>query len=151
MIKYCPNCRLEYSISEVACEICKVNLVSYEEVPPSCPVCKKVYSFQDSFCEKCLVELDFFQNIKEDININELEYVELVTIYETSNLAELAIIKGMFEENNIHYNARGENLQNLFGIGLIGGFNPMVGSIKIDVAEKDVDEAREIIKEITSK
>ena len=61
-------------------------------------------------------------------------------------IAELSIIKAMFEREHIHYNARGENLQNLFGAGLLGGFNQVTGAIKIDVAKNDVEKATMILR-----
>ncbi len=150
MPKYCPHCRAEYFESTRICSDCKIALVNYEEVPPRCPSCKKTYSFQESCCEECLVDLDFFQKdedekLEEEISDNPPEFIEMVTIYETTNLAQLSLIKAMFEREHVHYNARGENLQSLFAFGLVGEFNPVTGPIKIDVARKDVEKARKIL------
>ena len=152
MPKYCPHCRVEYVESAKICNDCKAELVRYEDVPPICPSCKEIYSFQESYCEKCLVDLDFFQK-EEDDNLEgkmtaaPSEFIEMTTIYETSDLAELSLIKAMFEGEHIHYNARGENLQNLFGAGLLGGFNQITGAIKIDVAKIDVEKATRILSD----
>lgn len=150
MLKYCPHCRAEYFNSEGLCSDCKIALVKYEEVPPRCPSCKKTYSFQESYCEECLVDLDFFQNeeLEKEISDEPPEFIELVTVYETTNLAQLSLIKAMFEREHIHYNARGENLQSLFAFGLVGEFNPVVGTIKIDVARKDVERATMILRDL---
>jgi hypothetical protein len=150
MLKYCPHCRAEYVESARICDDCKVALVKYEDVPPRCPSCKEIYSFQESYCEKCLVDLDFFQKEEND-NLEQkigkpAEFIEMETIYETSDLAELSLIKALFEREHIHYNARGENLQNLFGAGLLGGFNLITGAIKIDVAKSDVEKATMILR-----
>ena len=151
MLKYCPHCRAEYFESAGICNDCKVALVEYEDVPPKCPSCKETYSFQESYCEKCLVDLDIFQkeeneNLEQKMADKPPEFIEMVTVYETSNLAELSIIKAIFEREHIHYNARGENLQSLFGAGLIGEFNQITGAIKIDVAKRDVEKATLILR-----
>ncbi len=153
MLKYCPRCRTEYFESEGRCSDCKVALVKYEEVPPRCPSCKKTYSFEESYCEECLVDLDFFQKeenekSEEGISDEPAEFIEIVTVYETTNLGELSVIKSIFEREHIHYYARGENLQNLFAAGLLGEFNPVIGTIKIDVARKDVETATTILKDM---
>jgi hypothetical protein len=146
MQKYCPHCRVEYLESATICNDCKVALVKYEDVPPRCPSCKETFSFQESYCEKCLVDLDIFQkeekeSIEKKMPASPSEFIETVTIYETSDLAELSLIKALFESEHIHYNARGEYLQNLFGAGLLGGFNQITGAIKIDVSKDDVEKA----------
>lgn len=153
MAKYCPKCRNKYYDVGIFCKKCKIGLVNYDEVPPRCPSCKKIFPFQDIICQTCLVELDFFQKsiLNDDQPDDPAEYVELETIYETSDIAELSVIKSMFEQENIHYNARGENLQSLFAFGLIGGFNPVVGTIKIDVDKNDVDKAVVILKDFLDK
>jgi hypothetical protein len=153
MMKYCPHCRAEYFESERLCSDCKVALVKYEEVPPRCPICKKTYSFEESYCEKCLVDLDFFQKednekLEKEISDEPPEFIEMVTVYETTNLAELSVIKAIFDREHIHYYARGENLQSLFAAGLLGGFNPVIGTMKIDVEKNDVEKATIILKDM---
>lgn len=152
MFKYCPHCRAEYLESARICKDCKVALVRYKDVPPRCPSCKEIYSFEESYCEKCLVDLDVFQkeedgNVEQNTASRSSEFIEMTTIYKTSDLAELSLIKAIFEGERIYYNARGENLQSLFGAGLIGGFNPITGAIMIDVAKIDVEKATRILKE----
>ena len=51
---------------------------------------KETYSFQESYCEKCLVDLDIFQkeeneNLEQEMSDEPPEFIEMVTVYETSN------------------------------------------------------------------
>ena len=77
------------------------------------------------YCEKCLVVLDFFQKednekLEEEISDKSLEFIGMMTVNETTNLAELSVIKAMLNRERIHYHARDENLQSLFAAGLLG-------------------------------
>lgn len=68
-----------------------------------------------------------------------------VTVFETGDQAALAVAKSLLDEAGIPYFAAGENLQSLFGVGAVGGFNPIVGPVRIEVAEDDAKEARELL------
>ena len=49
----------------------------------------------------------------------------------------------------IHFLVSNENIQNLFGAGIIGaGYNPLVGPIIIMVKEEDVEAVQEMLKVI---
>ena len=111
------------------------------------PFLQNKYPVGTAVCNKCLTEL--ISEIQEEIPKKEPNPIaENVTIYETSSLTELALIKSALENQNIQFNARGEDVQNLFAAGLTGGYNPVTGGIKIDVEKSDVKKAIEIIKPI---
>lgn len=77
------------------------------------------------------------------------EYVELVTIVETGDPALIAVVKSVLDDAGIAYFAKGEQLQNLFGIGQFGvGFNPIVGPVELQVRQPDAREARELVRDL---
>ena len=43
----------------------------------------------------------------------------LVTVYETGNEAVVAVIKSVLDEAGIRYLAKGEGVQDLFGVGIL--------------------------------
>jgi hypothetical protein len=149
MTLFCPNCFAEYVEGHDVCSDCNIKLVPFEELPKSCSVCGKKYPKGTKFCPDCKVELVSFET-KEDFMAGEPKYIEAepITVFETSSVTELALIKGALEGAGIPYNARGEHVQNLFGAGLIGGFNPITGTIKIEVEKKRSEEAKRIIEDL---
>jgi putative signal transducing protein len=70
-----------------------------------------------------------------------------VTVLETSDPGLVAVAKSLLDSAGIHYFAKGEALQNLFGWGQLGtGFNPIVGAVQLQVAADDADDARELLR-----
>lgn len=65
-----------------------------------------------------------------------------VTIFETGNPAVLAVAKSLLEEAGITFFASGEGVQDLFAAGSIGGFNPLVGPVHVQVPAEDAERAR---------
>ncbi len=60
------------------------------------------------------------------------------------------IAKSLLEAENIGYFAKGEAVQDFFAGGRIGGFNPVVGPVQLQVAAEYSDLAREILHELDS-
>lgn len=74
---------------------------------------------------------------------------EPVTVLETSDPALLAVAKSLLEDASIPYFAKGEAVQDLFGIGRLGtGFSPIVGSVELQVSSYDAAEARAVLIEL---
>ncbi|MGE3273794.1 MAG: DUF2007 domain-containing protein [Vicinamibacterales bacterium] len=71
-----------------------------------------------------------------------------VTIFETGNPAVLAVAKSLLEEAGITFFASGEGVQDLFAGGSIGGLNPFVGPVHVQVSAEDADRARELLAEL---
>ncbi|MGE5245144.1 MAG: putative signal transducing protein [Betaproteobacteria bacterium] len=68
---------------------------------------------------------------------------EPVTVLETGDQALLAVAKSLLEDAGIAYFAKGEGMQDLFGLGRFGtGFSPVVGPVELQVAADDAAEAR---------
>ena len=75
-----------------------------------------------------------------------VEEVKLVTVCEPMSEAEHLVIAGLLESEGIKYYSKNAGVQNLFGVGSIGGGNLITGVIKIQVAQQDLSRAREIIE-----
>ena len=69
-----------------------------------------------------------------------------VTVFETGNPAVLAVAKSLLEEADITFFASGEGIQDLFAGGSIGGFNPLVGPVHLQVPAEDADRARAVLR-----
>ena len=74
---------------------------------------------------------------------------DLITVFESGNQGVIAFVKSILDSAEIPYLAKGENIQNLFGLGVIGtGFNPISGPVQIQVRREDESVARELLAEI---
>jgi len=73
---------------------------------------------------------------------------EPVTVLETSDPALLAIAKSLLEEAGIGFFAKGEAIQDLFGAGRLGGFNPITGPVEVQVSADDAAEAGSVLLEL---
>jgi hypothetical protein len=74
---------------------------------------------------------------------------DLITIFESGNQPIIALVKSILDHAEIPYLVKGENLQNLFGLGVIGtGFNLIAGPVEIQVRREDETAARELLTEI---
>jgi hypothetical protein len=74
---------------------------------------------------------------------------KLVTVYKTGHEGLIAVIKSILDEAEIKYLVQGENIQNLFGVGILGtGYNPLTGPIIIQVLEEDEEYARELLRDV---
>ena len=86
--------------------------------------------------------MDKSQQEKED-------HERLVTVYETGNEAVIAVIKSILDEAGIRYLAKGEGVQDLFGVGILGtGFNPITGPVQFRVMPEDQEYAAELLKDV---
>jgi hypothetical protein len=140
MITYCPNCRKEAKENADTCRKCNCAFVLPKDVPPKCPSCKKLFAPGETICRDCLMELDVFFSPSLSASTAPIKD-DVVTVFESSSIGELAVIKSLLEKAGVNYFARGENVQNLFGVGLVGGFNPLVGAVKIDILKSDLEKA----------
>jgi hypothetical protein len=73
----------------------------------------------------------------------------IVTVYETGNVAVIAVVKSILDDGNIPYFVKGENLQNLSTAGSIGfGYNLALGPIQVQVAKKNKSIAMKLLKHV---
>ncbi|MEW6350629.1 MAG: DUF2007 domain-containing protein [Thermodesulfobacteriota bacterium] len=109
-----------------------------------CPKCGAEYREGFTFCASCEVDLVDELPLRE-----EPEFTHLVTVYEGGNPAVLVFAKSILESEGIEYYCKGEGIQDLFGVGRFGtGFNPVIGSVKIQVAEENAAKAKELLDHI---
>ena len=73
-----------------------------------------------------------------------------VTVLSTGDPALLAVAKSLLEEADIEFFAKGEAVQDLVGGGRLGGFNPAVGPVELQVAPEHADEARALLRDLTN-
>jgi putative signal transducing protein len=79
----------------------------------------------------------------------DVEGREPVTVLETGDPGLLAVAKSLLESAEIHYFAKGEAVQDLFGIGRFGaGFNAFTGPVQLQVAFSDADEAIRLLRDL---
>lgn len=72
---------------------------------------------------------------------------EMVTVFLPSDPGEQALIESILDEAEIDHVAENSQTQNLFGVGQIGGYNLVVGPVRIQVAEENAERARRLIEE----
>ena len=108
-----------------------------------CPACQSEYEPWAKECADCLVPL--VETLPPE---NDYGSADLVTIFATGNLALLALAKSILEEAGIVYLAKGEGLQNLFAAGSVGGYNPALGPVEIQVAAEYEDEGRALLRDL---
>lgn len=73
----------------------------------------------------------------------------LVSVYKTGNPAIVAVVKSILDEAGIKFMPKGENIQNLFGIGNIGtGYNILTGPVEFLVMPEDEAYAKILLSEI---
>jgi hypothetical protein len=72
----------------------------------------------------------------------------LVTVFESADLALLAMVKAELRQAGIRYVAQAEGLQDLFGLGrLFSGYNPITGAPRIRVTPEDAEQARDLLSD----
>jgi hypothetical protein len=149
MSLFCPECFSEYRESLDTCPECNAKLVSFEDLPLHCASCGATFPKGVKRCPDCKKELVSYETV-DDFREGKPRYLdaEAVVVFETSHMPELVLIKGALEDAGIPYLAKGEELQSFFGAGLLGGFNPVTGTVKIQVEKGRVEEAREIIGDL---
>jgi len=109
-----------------------------------CPKCGTKYGNDLNLCPTCNVAL-----VNKSPSETEPEFIKFVTVHETGDPAFIAFAKSILQSEGIKYFIQGEGLQDLFAGGRLGtGFNPIIGPVKIQVDEKDLEKAKELLKQI---
>ena len=73
---------------------------------------------------------------------------KLITLHKPKDNFELQAIMSIMKENNIPCYSKGEDVQNLFGLGTTGtGFNVITGPIEIQIPEDCLEKASKLLKE----
>jgi hypothetical protein len=88
-------------------------------------------------------------NQEEKVQQEKEDHERLVTVFETGHEGLVAVVKSILDEANIRYLAKGEGVQDLFGVGILGtGFNPITGPVEFRVMPEDEEYARELLKDV---
>ena len=112
-----------------------------------CPKCKFEYVTDQVTCPDCGSRLasEKPQSLPKQIEPR----IELATILETGDQFLIARVKSILDEAGIPYLAKGEGLQDLFGLGRIGaGYNQVVGPVQLQVRKDQEQLARRLLEEI---
>jgi hypothetical protein len=76
--------------------------------------------------------------------------VELVTVLRTGDAGLIPLAKSLLEGEGIEYLVRGEHVQDLFGIGRMGGYNYVTGPTEFLVHAEDAERARTLLDGLTT-
>jgi hypothetical protein len=105
-----------------------------------CPECNVEYMDTAIRCSDCDVELTIGSSIPEDHPDPKIE-----TVYVTEDPALVVMAKSLLEDAKIEYYTKGDEIQDLFGVGRLGGLNILCGPVEFVVAAKDAPTARELL------
>jgi len=105
-----------------------------------CPECNVEYKDSATRCSDCGVELALGPPIQKEHPDPKLE-----TIYTTGNPALVSLVKSLLEDAEIEYFTKGNEIQDLIGIGRVGGLNYLTGPVEFVVAGENAPAAREIL------
>jgi hypothetical protein len=105
-----------------------------------CPECNVEYIDTAIRCSDCDVELALGPAIQEEHPDPKIE-----TVYATGDPALVALVKSLLEEAEIEYFTKGDEIQNLIGLGGLGGLGYVIEPVEFVVAAKDAPTARELL------
>jgi hypothetical protein len=74
--------------------------------------------------------------------------VELVQVLAAGDPAVIAVAKSLLEAEDIDYFVRGDGVQDLFGLGRIGGVSIATGAAEFWVRADDGERARVLLEEL---
>jgi len=75
---------------------------------------------------------------------------DLVTVFESADIALFALAKAALDGAGIRFVAQGEHTQDLFGLGrLYSGYNVVTGAPRLRVAAENAARAREALAGLT--
>ena len=105
-----------------------------------CPECNVEYIDTAIRCSDCDVELALGPAVPEEHPDPKIE-----TVFATGDPALVALAKSLLEDAKIEYFTKGYEIQDLIGIGSLGGLNYVTGPVEFIVAAKDAPAARELL------
>lgn len=78
------------------------------------------------------------------------EDLDLRTVLVTGDMTLVGMAEGALESADIPYLAKGEHIQDLFGIGRMVPVNPISGPVSIQVRAEDEARARELLTDLVA-
>jgi hypothetical protein len=108
-----------------------------------CPSCGSEYREGFSSCADCEVPLVDSPPDEPHPDPGDIE-----TVFASSDPVALVTAKSLLDEAGIPYLARGEGIQDLFGMGRLGtGFSVVAGAVEIQVGAHRAQEAADLLYE----
>jgi hypothetical protein len=108
-----------------------------------CPQCQRENPGERTTCIECgaaLVASD--ERAEPD--------AELVEIFETGEATLAPIVRSLLDEEGIEHLVQGEGVQELVGLGRVGGSNIAAGPVRFFVREEDAARARELLAHLAA-
>lgn len=108
-----------------------------------CPECGSEYREGFTTCADCEVPLTESpppEPVHPDF--------DLITVFEGTDPAALALAESLLIEEQIPYVKKGDQIQDLFVLGRIPGFNPLVGPVLLQVPEEHGEVAFEVLGDL---
>lgn len=122
---FCPRCKGEFRPGFTQCDTCGVSLVERLSEPdpprPSTPAPAPALTREEAVP---------------------------VTVLRTGDPGLMAVAKSLMQSEGIPYMVPGEGVQDLAGLGRIGGFNIVFGPVELQVRARDADVARALLEGI---
>jgi hypothetical protein len=84
-------------------------------------------------------------DLEDHPEVAEETVTDLVPVFITQGEAELRLAESVLNQHSIPYLARGEQIQDLFGLGRLTAVNPITGPVEIHVALDKAEVARELL------
>lgn len=74
---------------------------------------------------------------------------DLVTIFRSGDPGRFGLAQSLLEREHIEFAVKGEEVQGLFGAGVLGtGFNEITGGAELVVRAADADRARSLLADL---
>ena len=109
-----------------------------------CPECGSEYREGFTTCVDCEVPLT--EAPPPDVEVHP--DLQFVTVFEGIDPAALALAESLLLEEKIPYFKKSEQVQDLFAMGRLISYNPVVGPILIQVPEQHAEAAFEMLGEL---
>lgn len=109
-----------------------------------CPECGSEYREGFFTCVDCEVPLTEAPPPDQEVHPD----LQFVTVFEGSDPAALALAESLLLEEKIPYFKKSEQVQDLFAMGRLISYNPVVGPIVIQVPEEHAEAALEMLGEL---
>ncbi|HEX2954161.1 MAG TPA: DUF2007 domain-containing protein [Bacillota bacterium] len=111
-----------------------------------CPKCK--YEYVDGIVECADCHIPLVEKLPNEKKKSHDE-LKIVPVYATGDPGIIALIKSILESAGIPYFIKGEETQNLFGLGTLGlGYNALLGPMEVWVRTEDKEAAAELLSEL---
>lgn len=141
---FCPECQSEYRAGFTECAFCHIPLIA--ELPEECEIAAPEDDPDVPFdiAEAATFGEGGFGESQEAAE--PVDHLELVTVLSTGDPAVLAIAKSILQSAEIEFLVRGEQVQDLLGIGRFPrGLNLVAGAMELQVSVENEPEAREML------